>query len=130
MTEFSTNAGDVVVRRYQSAGSRAVSLALTEIMEIWDVAADAWCHAARMVPRADWQPFAQQRARTYLRRSRTLRKDDGRMVTGVLVRLNKKTVTVHTENGERWNVSPLLLTPVECPLPPEAGFEEHVKKFH
>ncbi|HBA3615009.1 TPA: hypothetical protein J5F84_004884 [Escherichia coli] len=56
--------------------------------------------------------------------------DDGRMVTRVLVRLNKKTVTVHTENGEHWNVSPLLLTSVECPLPPEAGFEEHVKKFH
>ncbi|WP_179142672.1 hypothetical protein [Escherichia coli] len=50
MTEFSTNAGDVVVRRYQSAGRRAVS---REVMEIWDAAADAWSQ-----PRADWQQFA------------------------------------------------------------------------
>ncbi len=28
---------------------------------------------------------------------------------GVLVKYNKKTVTVVTENGERWNVSPSLL---------------------
>ncbi len=30
--------------------------------------------------------------------------------TGVLVRYNKKTVTVVTEDGQRWNVSPHLLS--------------------
>lgn len=39
----------------------------------------------------------------------SFRTEDGQMVTGVLVRLNKKTVTVHTESGARWNVSPQLL---------------------
>ena len=29
---------------------------------------------------------------------------------GVLVKYNKKTVTVVTEQGERWNVSPFLLS--------------------
>ncbi len=29
---------------------------------------------------------------------------------GILVKYNKKTVTIVTENGERWNVSPSLLT--------------------
>ena len=29
---------------------------------------------------------------------------------GVLAKYNKKTVTIVTENGERWNVSPSLLT--------------------
>ena len=30
-------------------------------------------------------------------------------VTGVLVKYNKKTVTVITEDGQKWNVSPHLL---------------------
>ncbi len=42
--------------------------------------------------------------------------DGHEMVTGVLVRLNKKSVTVHTENGNRWNVAPQLLTLVKRPL--------------
>lgn len=38
---------------------------------------------------------------------------DGRpTVFGVLVRYNRKTVTVVTEAGERWNVSPALIRPV------------------
>ena len=32
-----------------------------------------------------------------------------RMLIGVLTRYNKKTVTVITEGGERWNVAPGLL---------------------
>jgi hypothetical protein len=32
---------------------------------------------------------------------------------GILVKYNKKTVTVITESGERWNVSPHLLTKIE-----------------
>jgi hypothetical protein len=35
---------------------------------------------------------------------------DGRpLIVGMLTRYNKKTVTVITENGEHWNVSPSLL---------------------
>jgi hypothetical protein len=37
---------------------------------------------------------------------------EGRTVTGVLSRYNKKTVTVIADTGERWNVSPNLLTQV------------------
>ena len=32
---------------------------------------------------------------------------------GVLVKYNKKTVTVITEQGDRWNVSPFLLSKVK-----------------
>ena len=32
---------------------------------------------------------------------------------GVLVKYNRKTVTVITEKGERWNVSPFLLSKVK-----------------
>jgi len=45
--------------------------------------------------------------------------DRGEIITGVLVRLNKKSVTVHTENDNRWNVAPQLLTRVKRPLIPE-----------
>lgn len=35
---------------------------------------------------------------------------DGRaMIVGILTRYNKKTVTVITEAGERWNVAPNLI---------------------
>lgn len=36
---------------------------------------------------------------------------------GVLVKYNKKTVTVVTEHGERWNVSPHLLSKVNDAKP-------------
>jgi hypothetical protein len=39
--------------------------------------------------------------------------DDFRKVTGTLVRYNKKSVTVMSDDGHRWNVSPGLLRPVE-----------------
>ncbi len=32
---------------------------------------------------------------------------------GILVKFNRKTVTVVTDDGRRWNVSPDLLTPVK-----------------
>lgn len=35
----------------------------------------------------------------------------GRLL-GILVKYNRKTVTVVTENGQRWNISPHLLSPV------------------
>ena len=34
---------------------------------------------------------------------------DGRVIVGTLMRYNKKSVTVITDNSERWNVSPVLL---------------------
>jgi hypothetical protein len=39
---------------------------------------------------------------------------DGRpLVVGMLTRYNKKTVTVITDTGQRWNVAPALLRPVD-----------------
>ena len=37
---------------------------------------------------------------------------DGRQL-GTLVKYNRKTVTVLTESGQRWNISPHLLSPVK-----------------
>jgi hypothetical protein len=34
---------------------------------------------------------------------------EGRIKSGRIVRLNKKTVTIITDDGEQWNVSPGLL---------------------
>jgi hypothetical protein len=39
--------------------------------------------------------------------------DDLRTITGTLIRYNKKTVSLVTNDGHRWNVSPNLLRPVE-----------------
>ena len=36
-----------------------------------------------------------------------------RLLSGMLIRYNKKTVTVITDDGERWNVSPGLLRKAE-----------------
>jgi len=61
----------------------------------------------------------------------SFRTEDGQTVTGVLVRLNKKTVTVHTESGARWNVAPQLLTRVKRQLGPETLPNNTVeKKLH
>ncbi|HEC26754.1 MAG TPA: hypothetical protein ENI67_05015 [Gammaproteobacteria bacterium] len=40
---------------------------------------------------------------------------------GILTKYNKKTVTVVTDNGERWNISPHLLSEVK-----EAGLVKNV----
>ena len=39
--------------------------------------------------------------------------DDRNPVTGTLVRYNKKTVTVITDDGHRWNIAPNFLKKVE-----------------
>ncbi len=39
--------------------------------------------------------------------------DGNREVIGMLVRYNKKSVTVITDDGHKWNVSPLFLSKVE-----------------
>ncbi len=47
--------------------------------------------------------------------------DDNRAVKGVLTKYNKKTVTVLTEDGRRWNVSPTLLRKVPAVKTAEKG---------
>ncbi|EGN4240147.1 hypothetical protein IHZ73_004491 [Salmonella enterica] len=61
----------------------------------------------------------------------SFRAEDGQTVTGVLVRLNKKTVTVHTGSGARWNVAPQLLTRIKRQLGSENLPDNTVeKKLH
>ena len=36
---------------------------------------------------------------------------DGAMIQGIVIRRNRKTVTVHADNDRQWNVSPQLLKP-------------------
>ena len=38
---------------------------------------------------------------------------DGRMLEGIVLRLNKKTVSVATDDGNQWNVAPGLLRLVQ-----------------
>jgi len=38
---------------------------------------------------------------------------DGRMMEGMVLRLNKKTVSIATDDGDRWNVVPGLLRLVQ-----------------
>jgi hypothetical protein len=38
---------------------------------------------------------------------------DGRMLEGIVLRLNKKTVSVTTDDGHQWNVAPGLLRLVQ-----------------
>ena len=37
----------------------------------------------------------------------------GGRLMGILVKYNRKTVTVVSDNGQRWNISPHLLSPVK-----------------
>jgi hypothetical protein len=39
--------------------------------------------------------------------------NNGRRIEGVVTRLNQKTITVTTDDGGHWNVSPGLLTKIE-----------------
>ena len=45
--------------------------------------------------------------------------------TGILVKYNKKTVTVITDDGEQWNVAPGLLTKSESVMPREFRSNNH-----
>ena len=42
-------------------------------------------------------------------------------LVGMLTRYNKKTVTVITDDGQHWNVSPSLLRRAESPRNPNSG---------
>ena len=39
--------------------------------------------------------------------------DDGRTISGRIIKLNKKTVSIVTNERERWNVAPVFLRSVE-----------------
>jgi hypothetical protein len=59
--------------------------------------------------------FAQLRAHTSMLEFKVGERvsfdtEDGRRIVGMLVRYNKKTVSLVTDDGQRWNVSPALLT--------------------
>lgn len=43
------------------------------------------------------------------------------LLTGIITKYNRKSVTVITENGQHWNVSPLLLRKAESAAPSPAG---------
>jgi hypothetical protein len=47
--------------------------------------------------------------------------EDGRRITGMLVRYNKKTVSLVTDDGHRWNVSPALLKRVAPMVKPSSS---------
>jgi hypothetical protein len=52
----------------------------------------------------------------HLRRSGCYLKPDGHpVVVGMLTRYNRRTVTVITDSGQRWNVAPALLQRAESP---------------
>ncbi|MBI2265438.1 MAG: hypothetical protein HYU64_09745 [Armatimonadetes bacterium] len=78
--------------------------------------------------------LAQMRAHTQMLEFRvgdriTFQPDGHPVLFGMVTRYNRKTVTVITENGQRWNVSPVLLRKVV-----EAGVaatdSSNVVKFH
>ncbi len=37
----------------------------------------------------------------------------GERLSGTVMKFNRKTVTVVTDNGQRWNISPHLLSPIK-----------------
>ena len=60
------------------------------------------------------QMFAQLRAHSSMLEFKvgqrvSVQAEHGPRITGILVRYNKKTVSLVTDDGHRWNVSPALL---------------------
>lgn len=51
----------------------------------------------------------------------TFQAEGRRLLVGILTRYNRKTVTVITDNGQHWNVSPGLLRKAESPDRTDAG---------
>jgi len=48
------------------------------------------------------------------------------LLTGIIAKYNRKSVTVITESGQRWNVAPAFLRKVEAGATPAAGSAEVV----
>ncbi|EED0665135.1 hypothetical protein E9W28_RS19915 [Escherichia coli] len=67
MNGFRNSSRNTQVWRWQLAGNRAVRL---EVRGLWLEAAEAWCRAACVAPRTDWQQFARKRAEHCHRRCR------------------------------------------------------------
>ncbi len=68
------------------------------------------------------QTRAHTRMLTYRIGDRVTFQPEGRPpVAGVLVRYNRKTVTIITDDGQRWNVSPSLLSTAETAAPAAAS---------
>jgi hypothetical protein len=58
--------------------------------------------------------FSQARATSFTRGDRVgFQAPGGRMLEGMVLRLNKKTIRVATDDGHRWNVAPGLLRLVQ-----------------
>lgn len=51
----------------------------------------------------------------------TFEAEDGRTVTGTLIRYNKRSVTVIAEDGHRWNISPNFLRKIATPADTRAS---------
>jgi hypothetical protein len=41
------------------------------------------------------------------------------VLSGIIARYNRKTVTVITSDGQQWNVAPVFLRKLESPASPE-----------
>jgi hypothetical protein len=52
---------------------------------------------------------------------------DRPLVTGILTRYNKKSVTVITDAGQQWNVAPSLLRKAEIDITPKEADEKVVQ---
>jgi len=53
----------------------------------------------------------------------------GERQLGTLVKFNRKTVTVMTDSGQRWNISPHLLSPVKDANPTQSFVYAGEKKL-
>ena len=53
----------------------------------------------------------------------------GERLLGTLLKFNRKTVTVVTDNGQKWNISPHLLSPVKDAKPTQSFVYANEKKL-
>ena len=53
----------------------------------------------------------------------------GERLLGTLVKFNRKTVTIMTDNGQKWNISPHLLSPVKDVRPTQPFVYTNEKKI-
>ncbi|MDL5055776.1 hypothetical protein QQ056_19800 [Oscillatoria laete-virens NRMC-F 0139] len=55
----------------------------------------------------------------------TFHGSDGKEITGIVSKLNQKTVSVITKSGEQWNVSPQFLS-----KPPQKDYGDRTNRQH
>ena len=68
---------------------------------------------------------------TYRIGDRVMFQPEGRPpVVGMLVRYNRKSVTVITDDGQRWNVAPALLSKAEAAEPAAASKVTALRRRH